>query len=485
MIKKKEINKLFNLSRTFLKKRPNLNNLGNNFLFLQSVHLVHLSKYKFVNSNSPNFLFFSRYIFEFSKNLVKIILFFFKIIFTRNHTNINNKSKKKIIIVSHLNNIQRFKKNIDTQYFGVEKEFGKKKSIFFYLDHLNTSKKQRSYFLNIKKNIFINNYCIEISTYKKIILNMIKEFSFIYNHIKKSNNNFEKKFYLECAKYLFSLSTIKNIILYYNLEKLIIKNKITNILITLEGHPYEYLIFLLGKKYKIKIFAYQISYITKGHYSMFLNLGNNLMPSKILANGKIGYDFLKKKFNPVNVVLLGSNKYRKKIKIKKINNLNLLVIPSNFDGEASEFIEFCYRCLKKNKNLKTKLIFRLHPEINKFDFIKKNSNILKNEKRIKISDSILIDDISSCKFVLYRSSSAVIDAVQQGLIPIFFSEKRINFQSDPLWQLKSKITVKNYYELSKVLDNKKQLNKRKYLEYINFANNYYKPINYRKIRKIL
>ncbi len=483
MIKKKEINKLFNLSRLFLKKRPNLSNLGNNFLFLQSIHLVHLSKYKFVNSNSPDFLFFFRYILEFSKNLVKLILFFFKIIFTKNHTNISN-SKKKIIIVSHLNNIERFKQNIDTQYFGIEKEFGKKKSIFFYLDHLNINMKQKLHFLNFKKNIFINNYCIETSTYIKIIFNLTKELSFIYKCIKKSNNNFEKKFYLECAKYLFSLSTIKNIILYYNLEKLIIKNKITNILITLEGHPYEYLIFLLGKKYKVKIFAYQISYITKGHYSMFLNLGNNLMPSKILANGKIGYDFLKKKFNPSNVILLGSNKYTKKIKIKKNNNFNLLAIPSNFDGEATEFIEFCYRCLKKNKNLKIKVIFRLHPEINKFNFIKKNLSILKNEKRIKISDSSLIDDISFCKFVLYRSSSAVIDSLQQGLIPIFFSEKRINFQTDPLWQLKSKITVKNYYELSKVLDNKKKFNSRKYSEYINFANNYYKPINYSKIRKI-
>ena len=33
--KKKDINKLFNLSRLFLKKRPYICNLGNNFLFLQ------------------------------------------------------------------------------------------------------------------------------------------------------------------------------------------------------------------------------------------------------------------------------------------------------------------------------------------------------------------------------------------------------------------------------------------------------------------
>ena len=484
MIKTKEIKRLFDLSRKLLKKRPNLNNLGNNFLFLQSAHPIHLSKYKFVDSKKINSLFFFRYFFTFIKNFIKIKLFFLKIMFTKNYSNIKNNTTKKNIIVSHLTNHNNFKKNIDIQYSGIEKEFEKNKSIFFYLDHIKTSNKKKKYFLNIKKNIFINNDCIELLTFLKIVKDIIKELFYLIQRVKETNDNFEKKHYLECAKYLFSLSTIRNIILYYNLEKLIIGKKITKILITLEGHPYEYLIFLLGNLYKIDVLAYQTSYITKGHYSMFLNLGNNLLATKILANGKIGYDFLKTKFNRNKVFLLGSNKYRKKIKIKKVNNFNLLVIPSYFEGEASEFIELCYRCLKSNKNLKINLILRLHPQINKPNFIKKNLKLLKSEARIKISDSILINDISSCKFVLYRSSSAVIDAVQQGLIPIFFHEKKASFQLDPLWQLNSKIIVKNFHELCKILENKKHLNKKKHLEYINFANNYYRPVNHKKFKDI-
>lgn len=484
MIKKKDINKLFNISRLFLKKRPYISNLGNNFLFLQSPHPVHMSKYKFVNSRNLNFFFYLSYIFELGKNLTKICLFFFKIIFSKNYFNINKNFYSKTIVVSHLTNLNNFKKNIDTQYFGIEKVFGKKKSIFFYLDHINTSDSKKSSLLKIKKNIFINNYCTDISTYKKILFNITKEFFFIFNKIKK-NNNFEKKFYLECAKYLLSLSTVKNIILYYNLEKLIIHNKVKNILITLEGHPYEYLIFLLGNIHNINVYSYQTSYITKSHYSMFLNIGNNFLPTKILANGKIGYDFLKKKFSPSKVILLGSNKYKKKITRKKINNFNILALPSAYEGEASEFIELCYRCLQENKNLKIKIIFRLHPQIDKLNFVKKNSKILDKEHRIKISNTNLINDINLCKFALYRSSSAIVDALQQGLIPIFFNEKKTNFQSDPLWQLKSKIIVKNYFQLFTVLNNKSTQNKREYLECINFANNYYKPVNYRKIKSIL
>ncbi len=154
MIKKKEIRRLINLSRKLLKKRPNLNNLGNNFLFLQSAHPVHLSKYKFVNSKNINFLFFFGYFLIFIKNLIKITLFFLKIMFTKNYSNIKNNTKKKNIIVSHLTNHNSFKRNIDIQYSGIEKEFEKNKSIFFYLDHIKTSNKKKKILFKYKKKYF-------------------------------------------------------------------------------------------------------------------------------------------------------------------------------------------------------------------------------------------------------------------------------------------------------------------------------------------
>jgi len=63
-------------------------------------------------------------------------------------------------------------------------------------------------------------------------------------------------------------------------------------------------------------------------------------------------------------------------------------------------------------------------------------------------------------------------------------QQKTNFQSDPLWQLKSKIIITNYEQLSRAINNKKHANKRKFLEYVNFANNYYRPLNYKKLRNI-
>ena len=484
MIRNKEFTRLCNLSKNFLKKRPTLSNLGNPFLFIVSAHPFILSRYKSIDSKKINFIFYFKYIVQLIVNLIKIKLFIIKLIFTTNYLSINKNFKKGSITVSHLINSENFKKNIDIQFGGIEKEIEKNKTIFFYLNHINIGNKSWIDSTKTKKNFIINNNCIELSTYKKIIRNIIREFYLLLKKVKKTNNNFEKKFYLGCAEYLFSLSTIKNIILFYNLEKLIIKKKITYIVITLEGHPYEHLIFLLGRIHKIKVFAYQTTYITKNHFSIFLNLGKNFLPTKFLANGKIGYDILRTKFDTRKVVLLGSNKYKKKLSIKKIDNSNCLVIPTGLESESMELLKLCYECLKKEKDLNCKFILRLHPQIDRFNFIKKNQTLLKNEKRIEISNSKLIDDIHSCKFALYGASSVVVEAVQQGLIPIHFYDKRNNFEYDPLWQLKPKVIIKNSNELIKILKRKASYNQKIILKYTNFANNFYKPVNYKKLREI-
>ena len=54
-----------------------------------------------------------------------------QIIFTTNYLSINKNFKKGSITVSHLINSENFKKNIDTQFGGIEKEIEKKKQSSF------------------------------------------------------------------------------------------------------------------------------------------------------------------------------------------------------------------------------------------------------------------------------------------------------------------------------------------------------------------
>ena len=342
---------------------------------------------------------------------------------------------------------------------------------------LNLSKK-----FSANYNFVLNNDLTDFRIYKKIIFQIFCEFYFLNKKIFNTKDNFHKKFYIKCSEYTLSLSTVKNMILFYNLEKLIQKNKIKSIFITLEGHPFEFLVFLLKKKYKINVFAYQHALVTTSHFSMFLDIDKNLSPTKILTNGEVSYNFLKKKINKRKIIILGSNKYKKRSKFNLQDKLKCLILPAGFESETYELLKLSYEFLK-NKNNKFEFILRLNPHLNKKSFIEKYKNLLKN---IKISNSTKLEkDISLCKFVLYRGSTAVVEAMQQGLIPIYFYDINNQTQIDPLWQLKTKFVVKNHEELESILKKNNITNNYKIKSYINFANKFYTPLNLKILRSIL
>ena len=243
MIKNKEFKKLCNLSKTILQKRPNISNLGNPFLFLVSGHPFFLSRYKHINSKKINFLFYLNYILKIKFNLVKIFFYTFKIFLTKNKNNINKKKNYQFIILSHIINKKNFYKKIDSQFGGIEKKFPPKKTIFFYLDHIKLSQIDLEKKINDNHNFYLNNDCVDFKIYYKIIKNIFFEFSFFLKKSLKTKKNFDKKFYLACSQYLLSLSTVKNISLFYNIEKFILENNVKTIVTTLEGHPYEFLVF--------------------------------------------------------------------------------------------------------------------------------------------------------------------------------------------------------------------------------------------------
>lgn len=482
MIKKKVFRKICSLSVSILKSRPTLGNLSNPFLFIVSSHPSYLSKYINVNPKKINFLFYANYFLKILFNLIQIFFYFFKTFFRKNLNNINGISNFNYIIISHAINKKNFESNIDTQFGGIERKFPKKKTIFFYLNHIKLRKLDLSKKFNANYNFILNNDFIDFKIYKKIIFQIFCEFYFLSKKIFNTKDNFNKKFYIKCSQFTLSLSTVKNMILFYNLEKLILKNKIKSIFITFEGHPFEFLVFLLKKKYKIDVFAYQHALVTTSHFSMFLDIDKNLTPTKILTNGEVSYNFLKKKNNKRKITILGSNKYKKRNKFNLQDKLKCLILPSGFESETLELLKLSYGYLK-NENNKVDFILRLHPLINKKSFIEKYKNLLKN---IKISNSIKLEkDISSCKFVLYRGSTAVVEAMQQGLIPIYFYDKNNQDQIDPLWQLKSKFVVKNQKEFKSILKKNNITNNYKIKSYINFANKFYTPLNLKILRSIL
>ena len=103
--------------------------------------------------------------------------------------------------------------------------------------------------------------------------------------------------------------------------------------------------------------------------------------------------------------------------LKKFQNKTCLVIPEGYESEAVKLFDFALRYSGLNKNFK--FIFRLHPALN-FNNIKKIKPELNQSKNnIILSNKSLEYDLERSSFVLYRGSTAVIQAVLADLSPIF------------------------------------------------------------------
>ena len=107
------------------------------------------------------------------------------------------------------------------------------------------------------------------------------------------------------------------------------------------------------------------------------------------------------------------------------------------------------REISLKKNNKIEYIFRTHPVIDK--------SVLKNEiytnPNIKFSkNKDILKDFANCNVVLYSGSSVCIQAVLNGLLPIYYHKKNSIFSIDPLFEI-NRFVIKNRLDLEKILNN--------------------------------
>ena len=103
--------------------------------------------------------------------------------------------------------------------------------------------------------------------------------------------------------------------------------------------------------------------------------------------------------------------------------------------------------IKKNASKVNNIeyLFRIHPVIDK--------NIIKEKfkKKIKFSrNKNILKDLNQCDVVLYSGSSVSIQAINQGLIPVYYQKKKDLFSIDPLFQI-NELKVSNEMELGNLL----------------------------------
>lgn len=256
------------------------------------------------------------------------------------------------------------------------------------------------------------------------------------------------------------------------------------IVTTYEGHAWERLVFWYAREFNpnIKCLSYQHAAVFKHQHAIKRPLNMKYNPDVILTSGLIGKDiFLQGQLQGSKVSCIGSPKHSDSSLVKDKNQC-CLVIPEVFVRECLSLFDLSIDYAKKNLN--QKFIWRLHPGMS-LDKLKSQSSILKNfPNNIHLSVGSLDDDIQRCDSVLYRGSSAVVNAINAGLKPIYYQQSSDELSIDPIYtHKKGKSIVHNQEELGLALD--RDIDVKTMHSLHDFAQDFYTPLDVNALLKML
>ena len=386
--------------------------------------------------------------------VVKKILDFLVFIFTKEKLLLYSKQTKKIdcLIISHLINTNHLIEKNDFYFGSLQSRLStyKLSSLIALRNFTGKNLRTLSKLPFDKKHykVVLSSF-FKINVEIKIILLFLNEFF----RIKILKNKYDKNFSLlkKIGKIKYLKSIFSNIRISEQVIFLIKLHKPKYLFFTYEGHAWERIVIKKVKEFfpKIIIIAYQFSIVTKYHHSMFRPLNKIYNPDIIMTSGSITADlFKRKKLDKTSKILIyGSDKFTSKAHYN-LPEKSILILPEGFCNETNILFNFCI--LASTYLPDFKFYFRLHPLIKKNDFIKKNC-IQKIPDNLIISNNTLEKDFENSKYAIYRGSATIIEAVNFGLIPIYYSQKNeISF--NPLFKFEKKpFKIQNIKDLNNTL----------------------------------
>jgi hypothetical protein len=266
---------------------------------------------------------------------------------------------------------------------------------------------------------------------------------------------------------------------------LTLKTKPKYIVLTYEGHAWERLVFYEARKIdpNIKCIGYQHAAISHYQHAIKRDLSASYNPDIILTAGIIAKKQLDEAPHLLNtsIMCLGSPKSQN-LKLQNIIKLSTcLVIPEGIISECLLLFKFSLLCAKAMPNYQ--FIWRLHPLLD-FDMLQKYSDIFYNlPDNIQLSERSIKADIEQCDSVLYRGSTAVINAINAGLRPIYYRQND-EMSIDPIYQhVASKSIVRSVDDFMDVVS--EALHHKEQVELNQFSNLFYTPLNSSILIKIM
>ena len=214
------------------------------------------------------------------------------------------------------------------------------------------------------------------------------------------------------------------------------------IVVTYEGHSWERVAFASARSVspRIHCIGYQHAALFKHQYAAQRKLTSIYAPDTILTSGKLSEMQLKssRQLDGIKIVTAGScRSYVRQPRIppslgSTIENRTCLVLPEGIASECNLLFGYALMCAQSIPNLQ--FIWRLHPNMRFKDLMDANPKFRELPSNIKLSTLTLLEDIERSQWVLYRGSTAIIQAIMSGLLPIYLHE-RDEIQIDPLHEV--------------------------------------------------
>ena len=125
----------------------------------------------------------------------------------------------------------------------------------------------------------------------------------------------------------------------------------------------------------------------------------------------------------------------RRLMIRMKDQLNILILPEGIKSECLRLFRYSLDCADFLPE--AQFILRVHPILNIENIIKSFPKI-RYKKNIIISKNIISDDYKIANFAIFSGSSSIIQAVSNGLKPIYYSLNN-NLNINPLYNIEKYI----------------------------------------------
>lgn len=287
------------------------------------------------------------------------------------------------------------------------------------------------------------------------------------------------------------------------ISALVAKLKPKAVIVTHEGHAWERVAFAAARSShaNVRCIGYQHAALFRLQHAIRRQLEPKYNPDQILTAGTVAKAQLvcEPSLTGISISVLGSSRAKRVDETRLIchqRNVSqsesagmsaCLVVPEGISSECHLLFEFALECANLCPELQ--FIWRLHPLMAYKRLVAQNPKLRDLPENVVLSTSSLSDDISRSQWVLYRGSTAVIQAVAAGLQPIYLM-LHDEMTIDPLFEIgDSRIKVetaesfrqdiKKMVNLSPTRSGEEASSMKKY------CHNFYLPFDYGLISRIV